>query len=285
MIGARLFIHATTMIRNRKADAYATVHEWTRIIDQLRAENVQLRLLLQAHGIAPPPVVSHISEKPTEASSDRAVTKRSTMHEKTALFLSRFQGRPDVYARRWESKTSHSGYSPVCVNEWKPGVCLKPKGKCADCANAADSPYDERAVEDHLCGRHVLGVYPLLRDDTCRFLSLISMKKTGAATCRWSLIPVAKTVFHHQATVTAITRIPESLPVSSRRTAEMVASMLCERQVNAIFREGIHQKYAIMDGSVVWYGSINLLSFGASQESIMRLVSSSIARALQETKA
>lgn len=63
----------------------------------------------------------------------------------------------------------------------------------------------------------------------------------------------------------------------------MAASMLRELSVNAIFREGIHQKYAIMDGSVVWYGSINLLSFGASQESIMRLVSGSIARALQET--
>ena len=61
--------------------------------------------------------------------------------------------------------------------------------------------------------------------------------------------------------------------------------MLRELSVNVIFREGIHQKYAIMDGSVVWYGSINLLSFGTSQESIMRLVSSSIARALQETKA
>ena len=34
--------------------------------------------------------------------------------------------------------------------------------------------------------------------------------------------------------------------------------------------------------AIVWYGSINFLSFGASQESIMRLVSSSIANALQK---
>ena len=40
------------------------------------------------------------------------------------------------------------------------------------------------------------------------------------------------------------------------------------------------QKFAIIDGSIVWYGSINLLSFSTSQESIMRLHSSSIARAL-----
>lgn len=42
--------------------------------------------------------------------------------------------------------------------------------------------------------------------------------------------------------------------------------------------------YAIMDGSVVWYGSINLLSFSTSQKSIMLLHSSSIARALMNTE-
>lgn len=33
-----------------------------------------------------------------------------------------------------------------------------------------------------------------------------------------------------------------------------------------------------------WYGSINLLSFGVSQARIMRLVSSSIARALLDSQ-
>ena len=51
-----------------------------------------------------------------------------------------------------------------------------------------------------------------------------------------------------------------------------------------IYREGIHQKFAMVDDRIVWYGSINLLSFGASQESIMRLVSSSVARALKDSK-
>ncbi len=46
------------------------------------------------------------------------------------------------------------------------------------------------------------------------------------------------------------------------------------------FRRDIHQKFAIIDERIVWYGSINLLSFGASQESIMRLVSGSVAKAL-----
>ena len=84
---------------------------------------------------------------------------------------------------------------------------------------------------------------------------------------------------------TVITRTPESFPSSSsRKAAEMAIGMLHELQVEVVCREGIHQKYAIMDGSVVWYGSINLLSFSKSQESIMRLHSSSIARALMNTE-
>lgn len=90
-----------------------SIEALTRIIDQLRAENEQLRSLLQANGIAPLSVVPDVAEQPADASPDRAVTKRSPMHEKIALFLSLFQGRPDVYARRWESKAGRSGYSPV----------------------------------------------------------------------------------------------------------------------------------------------------------------------------
>ncbi len=87
---------------------------------------------------------------------------------------------------------------------------------------------------------------------------------------------------HVKATV--ITRTPDSLPASSRKTADMALSMLRELQVEIFCREGIHQKYAIMDENTVWYGSINLLSFSTSQESIMRLHSSSIARALINTE-
>lgn len=47
-----------------------------------------------------------------------------------------------------------------------------------------------------------------------------------------------------------------------------------------MFRSNIHQKFAIIDQKVVWYGSINLLSFGSAEESIMRLESSNIASEL-----
>ena len=42
----------------------------------------------------------------------------------------------------------------------------------------------------------------------------------------------------------------------------------------------IHQKYAVPDGKTVWYGSINLLLFGTSQETTMRLQNRDIAETL-----
>ncbi|MDP2890564.1 MAG: phospholipase D-like domain-containing protein, partial [Bacteroidota bacterium] len=49
------------------------------------------------------------------------------------------------------------------------------------------------------------------------------------------------------------------------------------------FKPSIHQKFAIIDQKIVWYGSINLLSFGTSEESMMRLVSTNIAYELGNT--
>jgi hypothetical protein len=57
---------------------------------------------------------------------------QASPREKIRLFMSLFKGRDDVYARRWENKAGKSGYSPVCLNEWKPDACRKPAGKCFD---------------------------------------------------------------------------------------------------------------------------------------------------------
>ena len=142
-------------------------------IERLRAENAQLRDLLRTHGI-PLPTTAQNADATAElnTSSPPVVTKGSPMAEKTALFLSLFQGRSDVFARRWEGKNGRAGYSPACKNEWKPGICLKPKGKCVNCAHAEYCAYDAAAIESHLRGKAVLGVYPLLQDETCHFLAI-----------------------------------------------------------------------------------------------------------------
>ncbi|HEY2406447.1 MAG TPA: hypothetical protein VGI10_10620 [Polyangiaceae bacterium] len=44
--------------------------------------------------------------------------------------------------------------------------------KCAECTNQAFRPVDDGAVLAHLQGKHVMGVYPLLNDETCWFLAV-----------------------------------------------------------------------------------------------------------------
>ena len=107
-------------------------------LERLRAENARLRSLLESHGIEVLGAVGKISssESPV-APVILKVSKRSPLEDRIALFMSLFQGRQDVCARRWESRNGRAGYSPACKNEWRKGVCLKPKGKCAECAYAA----------------------------------------------------------------------------------------------------------------------------------------------------
>ena len=107
-------------------------------------------------------------EGPVEASPPAP----STPLEKVALFRSRFRGRGDIYPRFWSNaRTGRKGYAPACRNEWIRGVCEKPRVKCGECPNQAFLPVEDKVILDHLQGRHVVGVYPLLTDDTCWLLA------------------------------------------------------------------------------------------------------------------
>ena len=101
------------------------------------------------------------------------VTNRSSASEKIALFRSLFGGRDNVFPRRWENaRTGRAGYAPACSNEWKPGICDKPRIKCGACPNQAFLPVTDEAIGKHLRGLHTIGVYPVLPDGTCRFLAV-----------------------------------------------------------------------------------------------------------------
>ncbi|MBR9986261.1 MAG: DEAD/DEAH box helicase family protein, partial [Desulfosarcina sp.] len=92
---------------------------------------------------------------------------------KIRLFMSLFKGRDDVYAKRWENENKGtSGYAPVCLNQWQPGICGKPKISCSKCKNKSYAAMDENAIEDHLRGKAVVGIYPMLPDETCCFLAM-----------------------------------------------------------------------------------------------------------------
>src|SRR5207302_8563449 len=97
---------------------------------------------------------------------------------KIALFRSLFRGREDVYPQRFESRqTGRAGYSPACGNEWVRGICEKPRIKCSECPHQRFLAITDEVIRWHLCGHDdkgrefVMGVYPMLRDETCFFLA------------------------------------------------------------------------------------------------------------------
>ena len=113
---------------------------------------------------------------------DEAVSSRMTTlssEAKVQLFRSLFRGREDVFARRWENRrTGMAGYSPACANEWDPVLCGKGrvrgstrKANCVECCEHSFFRVTDEEIEKHLKGFQVMGVYPLLVDETCWFLA------------------------------------------------------------------------------------------------------------------
>lgn len=136
---------------------------------QLQAENARLVALLESHHIEwrQKEVLSPILLSVTEVPAQYLRTQ-----DKLELFKRLFRGRTDVFPLRWESKTGKTGYSPACANEWRPGVCQKPKIKCSVCSHRQLVPVDDHVLYRHLAGEIVAGIYPLLADDTCFFLAV-----------------------------------------------------------------------------------------------------------------
>lgn len=135
---------------------------------RLKEELQQLRIKLVSE--TPESYSSDIKLLPEEdllELPDGLITQNSSSKEKIDLFLSLFKGRADVCAKRWKNKP---GYSPYCYNDFKPGICNKPKIKCTECKNSHFVPLDAEQIKNHLLGKHVLGLYPMTANDTCFLL-------------------------------------------------------------------------------------------------------------------
>lgn len=138
------------------------------------------------------------SEK-DEPHTSGPVTNHSGVSEKIALFHSLFLGREDVFPIRWQNaRTGKAGYAPACGNEWKPGICGKPKVKCGECPNQDFLRVTDEVIDGHLRGRQTIGVYPMLADGACWFLAADFDKQTWQrdaeaflATCRLKQVPSA----------------------------------------------------------------------------------------------
>jgi superfamily II DNA or RNA helicase len=91
--------------------------------------------------------------------------------QKIAIFRNLFRGRTDIFAIRWQNRRGRSGYSVACDNEWVQGICNKPRIKCLDCTHRQFSELNDQVIYRHLAGQQVVGLYPLLHDNTCHLLA------------------------------------------------------------------------------------------------------------------
>lgn len=154
------------------------VSELEKRIRCLEKENQYLKHLLTDAGIS-------YSEKETddivhEYDPDQGsrIIPRDITETDAKVFFSMFWGRTDVYSKRTIKKsTGEVNYYTQCYNFWKNG-CPRISGskiKCQDCQRQAYKELKKEQIIAHLKGTaedgtDVIGIFPLLTDDTCRFV-------------------------------------------------------------------------------------------------------------------
>ena len=131
--------------------------------------------------------------------------EKSSREDSVKVFMNYFKGRNDVYPYLSIDKNNSNikYYIPACANEWKNGVCNKTMGKkCKTCQYRENKPLSKEIIYKHMYGNGPIGIYPLLENDTCFFLSLDfddkNLKKdiksdvlAFASVCDKYVIPVA----------------------------------------------------------------------------------------------
>ena len=147
---------------------------------RLKEENAALRRLLVENGIAipaqqkiasPPPAMLHVQET--------GINEHSVKDAKVAMFRGLFRGREDVYAVRTRFKSGERGYVPASIRDWKAVLSADAAlRKKVDQKTRKLLPLTDDVVRQHLEGKQTIGVYPLLLDETCWFLSVDFDKKS-----------------------------------------------------------------------------------------------------------
>ena len=136
---------------------YQSIAEINSRLSELEEEKKQLLSLRKQLRQLPTTTAAHFNEYSPE--------------QKIAIFRGLFRGRDDIFANRWQNKHGRSGYSVACNNEWVQGICHKPRVKCQDCNHRQFTEINNQIIYRHLAGQQVVGLYPLMPDNTCYFLA------------------------------------------------------------------------------------------------------------------
>ena len=101
--------------------------------------------------------------------------------------------------------------------------------------------------------------------------------------CLTQMLKMLSPLIMNNVAVTVVTRPPEDFKDKNKQIVIECSEQLKQYGVKVIYKSDFHQKFAIIDQSVVWYGSVNFLSFGTHEESIMRFENSDAAHQLMDT--
>ncbi|MEJ7736988.1 MAG: DEAD/DEAH box helicase family protein [Chitinophagaceae bacterium] len=107
------------------------------------------------------------------------------MEQNLEIFKSLFKGREDVFAIRWE-RDSKSGYMPAYILDWDQYKLHKAKGGILkDFKDKEYAPLTDQRMLNHLEAREIVGIYPLLQDNTSWFIAADFDQSTAKAN-RWA---------------------------------------------------------------------------------------------------
>lgn len=154
------------------------IQELQNKIEYLEKENQYLKSLLDNAGIQYALYTNSENVNLFDLDQGARIIHRDITSDDANKFFSMFWGRTDVYSKRTVKKsTGEVNYYTQCYNFWRNG-CPRMKGskiRCQDCDKQAYKKLEKQQIMEHLKGTaedatDVIGIYPLLEDDTCRFI-------------------------------------------------------------------------------------------------------------------
>jgi superfamily II DNA or RNA helicase len=134
------------MDEKRLAQLLRQNEELVKEIEELKEENQKLKQLLTRNQSA---------AKQENRNTKRQKLIQAKLRERLNIFNELFKGRKDVFAYRWQDKKGQVGYAPS-------------KNK----KNNTYLTLTNQVIFEHLSGKKIIGLYPLLLDNTCWFLAL-----------------------------------------------------------------------------------------------------------------
>lgn len=99
----------------------------------------------------------------------------------------------------------------------------------------------------------------------------LTQKRILEALNKWESLEVA---------ITVATRPASDYPEKDQARVESCIRLLLNNGVIVSTRAGLHQKCTVIDQQIIWYGGIDFLGYGSTEQSVMRLEDATIANEL-----